>query len=356
MYLACLALALLPYNTSPLQRALSTMSEDNMSISDLLPLVAAALNDQAAADAAKELAAAREERDMSQRVEVLCSLDNGDYEDDDGETIVYGSALFEEGYYFCDKNLWEVTLQQNMGNICRLADLRGCHICVGGGFPVATLDDTVSNNATFDGSIDGDRRQTISGDACEVSLCFCPHTVWLNFLIHGWPREEWEAVIQEDDYHQDERHIIHFLVENVAEQYPDATVEFIAVTFATRNIPGALKRLLSSKRKEEVCADLDEQIAERDWEKVVGFVKSNLQERGIFSQQYHSRVILAVLRVQGFKTRTEANDDIILRFIAACEQSPGVFDSDDGEEVFTTLMQYLREQFGSDQDDHMEES
>jgi len=54
----------------------STMSDDNMSISDLLPLVAAALNDQAAADAAKELAVAREERDTSHKVELLRAIND----------------------------------------------------------------------------------------------------------------------------------------------------------------------------------------------------------------------------------------------------------------------------------------
>ena len=58
------------------------MSEET-SISDLLPLIAAALNDKAAADAAKELAAAREERDIPRKVEVIRSLNNGDDEDED---------------------------------------------------------------------------------------------------------------------------------------------------------------------------------------------------------------------------------------------------------------------------------
>jgi len=324
-----------------------------MSISDLLPLVAAALNDQAAADAAKELAVAREERDTSHKVEVLRAINDSDDEDEDGETIVYGSALFEDGQYASNINLWNVTLEQNSNNICRLADLRDCHICVGGGFPMATLDDTDSSNPFFGGSIDGEWES--SGDACQVLLCFCPHSTWLCFLIHGWPREEWEAVIQENDY-QDEQHIIHFLVENVAEQYPDATVEFKDVTFAKRSIHGALKRLLSSKRKEVVRVDRDRRIAERDWQEVVEFVESYLQARGILSQHHQTRMILGILWIKGFKTRTEANDDVILRFIAACEQSPGVFDSDDEREVFTTVMQYFREQSGSDQDDHMEES
>eukprot|EP00984_Skeletonema_dohrnii_P032669 scaffold27176_cov60-Skeletonema_dohrnii-CCMP3373.AAC.1 len=141
------------------------MSEDNMSISDLLPLVAAALNDQAAADAAKELAVAIEERDTSHKVEVLRAINDSDDEDEDGETIVYGSALFEDGQYASNINLWNVTLEQNSNNICRLADLRDCHICVGGGFPMATLDDTDSSNALFGGSIDGEWES--SGDACQ---------------------------------------------------------------------------------------------------------------------------------------------------------------------------------------------
>ena len=129
----------------------------SMSKSDLLPLVAAALNDQVAADAAKDLSTAREERDRSHKVEVLRSINNGEGEDEDGETIVYGSALIEDGRYHGNPNLWDVTLEQNSSNICRLADLRDCHICVGGGFPVASLDDTLQGNVSF-----GDASMTLS--------------------------------------------------------------------------------------------------------------------------------------------------------------------------------------------------
>jgi hypothetical protein len=176
------------------------MSKD-MSISDLLPLVAVALNDKAAADAAKELATALEERDVSRRVEVLRAINNGEDEDEDGETIVYGCCLFEDGQYGNNTNLWDVTLKQSSNNVCRLADLRDCHICVGGGFPVASLDDNLANSAIFEGWIDGDESDEgeESGDTCKVSFCFSPHTIWLTLLIHGWPREEWEAVIQAND-------------------------------------------------------------------------------------------------------------------------------------------------------------
>ena len=118
---------------------------------------------------------------------------------------------------------------------------------------MATLDDTIANNASFGGSVfDGE------GDTCEVQFCFCPHSTWLVFLIHGWPQEEWENIL-----HEGHDHLISFLVEDVAPQYPETTVEFTAVTFSVRSIHGALKRLLPPQRKEEVRADRDRRIAER---------------------------------------------------------------------------------------------
>jgi hypothetical protein len=296
------------------------MSKD-MSMSDLLPLVAAALNDKVAADAAKELATAVEERDRSHRVEVLRALNNGEDEDEDGETIVYGCGLFEDGqYHHSNPNLWHVKLDKSSGNICLLADLRECHVCVGGGFPVASLDDTLSHNSGFAGFINGNEGQ-LPEHAVEVSVCFSPHFTWLDFWIYGWPREEWEAVIQAD---LGQVNIIPFLVEHVAAQYPDATVEFKGISFVAARIRGALKRLLPSKRKEEVRADRDKRIAEEDWQEVVAFVESTMRERGIFAQ-YKLQSILYMLSFTKVKKRTELHDECIVRMINKCEES-GFFD------------------------------
>ncbi len=244
-------------------------------MSDLLPLVAVALNDQAAADAARELATAREERDMRGMVEVIRAINNGHDEHEDDETVVYASALFEDGRYASNTNLWEVKMKPSRSNICRLADLRDCHICVGGGFPVATLDDTLINNGTFDGWIDG-----AEGEACFISFCFGPHSTWLNFLIHGWPRDEWDGMEEEYDYTTQE--FVPFLL-GVADQYPGATVEFIKVTFAVSSIHGALRRLLPPKRKAEVRADRARRIAiNEEYEEyaLCRFVSKTMRERG----------------------------------------------------------------------------
>ena len=319
-----------------------------MSISDLLPLVAAALNDKAAADASEELDIAREERDRSHRVEVIRSRANGEDEDEDGETVVYGCGLFEDGQYARNTNLWNIKLDKSSDNTCHLVDLRDCHICVGGGFPVASLDDTLPNNTTFEGWVDGDEidEGELTSDACKVSFCFCPHSTWLTCLIHGWPREEWEEAILVDDLDLDE--IIPFLVEDVAAQYPDATIEFEKVTFTASSIHGALKRLLSSKRKVEVRADRDRRIAERNPEgdALYEFVSRTMRERGnqasraLFVPQLYS--ILGFLGATGIN-RLGENDDFIMIAIASYERL--------GDEGLLEIMN----QFGLDVDEENED-
>ncbi len=303
---------------------------EEASISDLLPLVAVTLNDKAAADACVELATAQEERDTPRKVEVIRAINNGEDEDEDDEAVVYASAMFEDGQYARNTNLWDVTLEQNSNNTCLLADLRDCHICVGGGFPVATLDDNFPNDAGFhafvngnEGSFDGDDNESTS-DACEVSIRFNPYSIWLSVLIHGWPREEWEAFIQADTYGTGD--VFHYLVEIVAAQYPDTAVEFKEVTFVAIHIHGALKRLLSPKRKEEVRADRDRRIAEKhnpEGDALYQFVGRTMRERGnganraLFMSQLYS--ILRFLAAVGVN-RLGVNDELIMTVIETHER------------------------------------
>ena len=320
---------------------------EETSISDLLPLVAVALSDKAAADATRELATAREERDIPRKVEVIRCLDNGEDEDEDDEAVVFASALFEDGQYAGNTNLWDVTLEQNSNNTCRLADLRDCHICVGGGFPVATLDDEFRNDAGFQGWVDGEDSET-TGDACAVSFCFSPYSMWLGVLIHGWPREEWEAFIQADSYHPDD--VCHHLVDIIAAQHPEATVEFKKVSFVAKHIHGALKRLLPPKRKEEVRADRDRRIAEYDnpeFDALYHFVARTMRERGneanaaLFVPQLQS--IMGFLGATGVN-RLGVNDELITAAVEAHERH--------GEEGLQEF--YNQNQLGQDQDDEDE--
>eukprot|EP00577_Skeletonema_sp_RCC1716_P018893 CAMPEP_0113438146 /NCGR_PEP_ID=MMETSP0013_2-20120614/37797_1 /TAXON_ID=2843 ORGANISM="Skeletonema costatum, Strain 1716" /NCGR_SAMPLE_ID=MMETSP0013_2 /ASSEMBLY_ACC=CAM_ASM_000158 /LENGTH=322 /DNA_ID=CAMNT_0000328855 /DNA_START=1 /DNA_END=969 /DNA_ORIENTATION=+ /assembly_acc=CAM_ASM_000158 len=316
-----------------------------MSMSDLLPLVAAALNDEAAADAAKELATAREERDTSHKVEVLRAINDGDdkvYED--GETIVYGSALFEDGQYHSrNEDDWKIQLNKSR-NICRLEDLRDCQICVGGGIAIASLDE-LSNESH--GWVNGDETDhpDLDGDACSIKIEFCPQSTILTFFIRGWPEAEWKAVMEEEDAYA-EHDIIPFLVENVAVQYPEAIVEFKSIKFSAKKIHGALKRLLPPKRKEQVRADREKRkIAREGRQEVVEFVESNMRERGIFDLFHWMAIVVLIL---GIQKRSEFFDRVIEALIAKCERS-GMFTMEEANKIMSTMEEkQCSEDLGSD--------
>jgi hypothetical protein len=279
-----------------------------MSISDLLPLVAVTLNDQAAADAAKELATALKERDTAHRVEVLRARDNGGDEDENEDTIVYASALFEDGYYLPQNtNLWRIDLRQDDQFMCRLADLRDCHVCVGGGFPVASLDDQLPHTAGFQVFIDGNESSDDEGDELKVSFCFSPHCIWLSVLIQGWPREEWEVVIQEDNLGPDD--VMSFLVDGVATRYPDAIVKFRDMCFVTGSIHGALKRLLPPKRVEEVRAEREKNRSKKDpdYEAFCEFVARTMRERGNDASRGRALFMPQLYSVLGFLGAMKVN-------------------------------------------------
>lgn len=249
-------------------------------MSDLLPLVAAALQDNVAVEAAKEISALRKEREDAHKVEVLRAKNNGNDEDEDDPVVVYASAPFESGEYGVNTNMWQVALQNADDATCKLADLRDCHICVGGGFPVASLDDRLGNTfreGWLDGAPDeGSEAENSDGDVCWVRICFTPYSTWLVMWIRGWPREEWEAKIQADDLNPDE--FIGYLVDEVAVRYPDAAVQFKEVSFVAKSIHGALKRLLPAEQNAEVRADRDERISNAGF---VDFVSQKMRDRGI---------------------------------------------------------------------------
>ena len=300
-------------------------------MSDLLPLVAAALQDKVVLDASKEMAILREEREVAHIVEVLRSRNNGRDEGEDEPVVAFASAPFESGEYGANTNLWEIPLKSSGDAVCKLADLRDCHICVGGGFPVASLDDELPNNPFCQGWLydinnpeNGEDVGETHSDVVGVRISFTPHTIWLALWIRGWPQEEWEAQIQADDIN--DRHeggIVQFFVDEVASRFPDATVEFKEVSFVVKNIHGAMKRLLPKARKAEVRTERDQRIAEEDpsWIDFYEFVQSIMRERGvqgspeIFRPQLN--LVLDFLGDLGFTERGDDNerDEVITQLV-----------------------------------------
>ena len=291
-------------------------------MSDLLPLVVAALNDNIAVQAQEEITKLREELDLSQSVEIVRAAD-----DEDEPVVVYASGLFQKGEYDASNpNLWQVDLESNEKTPrCRLADLRDCIICVGGGFQLESLDDELRNRAGYEGFFDADE---CDGDnAKAVSFCFCPNTLWLTVLVHGWPREEWEAVVEGDRIDPEE--VISFLVETVASRHPETTVEFKDISFTVKSINRALARLLPPRRKEEVRAERDgreteESQAYSDLFSFVGKTMRNLGNRSgmaLFLRQMEE--IMALLSDLDIQDRNDDNEEAIITLVTGFERLGG---------------------------------
>lgn len=204
-------------------------------MSDLLPLVVTVLNDQAAIDAMKEISDLKRQLKSASAIEVI----GWDEENPDKAPTVFASGQFEDGLYSNNPNLWQVDLHNTAG--CRLVDLRGCRICVGGGIPLESLDDQQDNRAYLAGVLD------LSADDTDTSkvvrVCFCPNSTWLSLVVHGWPRQNWEAAVRGEQFDADG--VISFLVDTIAPEFPEATVSFDHILMVERHIPVAFQRFLS---------------------------------------------------------------------------------------------------------------
>ncbi|KAL9179587.1 hypothetical protein ACHAXT_008877 [Thalassiosira profunda] len=325
-------------------------------MSDLLPLVAAILKDKAALEASEEIATLRKERDASRRVEIIHARegDIGEVEGEGDEVVVYASGRFEDGSYGRNANLWEVQLQSNeaLGDECLLADLTGCQVCVGGGFPVANFTDPEMFQGWLHDTDEDDYEGPPPDGAVGMRFCFSPYSTWVTIWIRGWPKEEWEAEIRDGD--MDPNESVRFLIDDVASQYPEAMVKFKEVGFVTRHIHGALKRLLSPRRKAKVRADRDarNEAADPQWDELTEFLMRTMRERGnemgpeTFMGQV-SDVLTTLHRMGVHNTESgEERDAVVVQVVAWYEQ----FGADAMRDVVENALGQRNQGVGEEQD------
>ena len=231
--------------------------------SDLLPLVATVLNDKVAADAHDEINSLRRRNALLSSVNIIQKRSNSDVDD-----VTIASAQFQNGLDHNNPYWWRVGLNSSPPFSCRLADLKSCYVNVGGGFPVADFGDRKTFEE-FWGFSEGAVTSTIKkydGDNTKLASFFMGNGVrfWLSAVVHGWPREDWKnAMIELDDYLEhdaiDDSHTnVDYLVEVVADKFPDATIEFVEVAFEISSMRGAFRKLIPDRRMLEVVAEQDE--------------------------------------------------------------------------------------------------
>ena len=226
-------------------------------MSDLLPLLITALRDKTLVDTEDELNELHKRVETATSIEIIHDATNeeGDDNNDDDDIVVYASGKFEDGNWGKNDNLWDVPMKNtgsnsddgdnnNAASICKLEDLKSCHVCVGGGFTIINFGDHP----------EGWLHVNEDTGEVECSTCFGgPFTLWVVFTIDGWPKEEWEPLLQSSDW--EPGMVVPYFVLSVAKQFPKATVRFLDVAFAASTIRGPLKRLLPKKRRAKVMAE-----------------------------------------------------------------------------------------------------
>ena len=248
-------------------------SSSSSNYSDLLPLVATVLNDKVAADAHDEINSLRRRNALLSSVNIIQQRSNSSNVDninDDGDDdahddgVAIASAQFQNGWFDDNYNWWRVEFNSSPPFSCRLADLKSCYVNVGGGFPVADFGANF-----FDGRWDYSRSAVTSmiekydGDNTKLADFsmgdgVCGVRVSLGIAVHGWPREDWEETLRiHDDLDDHGELIVDYLVEEVANKFPDATIEFIDVNFLISTMRGALRKLIPDRRTLEVVAERD---------------------------------------------------------------------------------------------------
>ena len=217
-------------------------------MSDLLPLVIAALREKTMVDTKEELDSLYKRVETSTSIEVIHEATNisGDDEED---IVVYASGKFENGYFGNNPNLWEVPIYDSKRptKTCKLKDLEKCCVCVGGGFTIQSL---------LSGDSEGWLHSS-EDDVIGINMCFGGYfTLWVHFTIDGWPKEEWEPLLQPPPEGQelfpDPEEVIQYLVGTVARNHPEATARFETVSFVAKTIQGPLRRVLTKKRKQQM--------------------------------------------------------------------------------------------------------
>jgi len=211
-------------------------------MSDLLPLVIAALREKCLVDAKGELDDLHKRVDTSTSIEIIHDATNISKDVDSEGIVVYASGKFDDGAFYLTRNCatkWRVLLNNTNRPPCKLKDLGECNICVGGGVTIQSL--RYEEDVLL---VLGERKD---GKVVCVMAFGGYMAPWFKFSIDGWPKEGWKPLIN------DEGEGIFSDWETAAKNYPEATVQFESISFrASDFIQGPLKRVLTNKRKQLV--------------------------------------------------------------------------------------------------------
>jgi len=201
--------------------------------------VTTVLKDKAMKDAKDELEGLRKRVESFSMVEIVFGIEEL-YCDFDLEQapVVYASGDFADGFYSLSPSLWEVNVSSKQP-ACQLADLPRCQICVGG-LPLQLLGDHgmpyVEGYFSYDD--DGRNRIVLEFDGSHLQIVLS---------VEGWPKQEWVPLVSRD---WDEACVLTCLID-AGKKYPNATVCFRQIWFATNYYRGSFQKLLTLQQRKD---------------------------------------------------------------------------------------------------------
>jgi hypothetical protein len=201
-------------------------------MSDLAPFVAAAIRDKVVQELMKENEA------MRKQVAKLRQFKTVEITGPGGNPVYTRAQFDEDGCYNGNPNLWSVHFPEGKQLFpCPLPMLEGIQVRLGGAGQAA-----FNNNSTaFETSLDEDRRDHENGKV--VSFCFSggSSSLWLVVMVDGWPRERWQATIDEGI---DGEEPLGNWVQTVAAESPTGKkVIFLEVDFFVTSVRGIIESL-----------------------------------------------------------------------------------------------------------------
>jgi hypothetical protein len=203
-------------------------------MSAFAPFVAAAIRDKVVQDLMEE------NEDMRKQVAKLRHFKTVEITGPGGDRVYTRAQFDEDGGYKGNPNLWSVHFPTDQQMLpCPLPMLDGIQVRLGGVVHAAFIN---TNNASFETSLDEDARDHENGKV--VSFLFSgSSSLWLVVMVDGWPRERWQATIDEGIIDAEEPLLGH-LVQTVATEAPTGKmVTFLEVDFFVSSVRGVIESL-----------------------------------------------------------------------------------------------------------------
>jgi hypothetical protein len=197
-------------------------------MSDLAPFVAAVLRDKVVQELMEENEAMRKQVATFKTVEITGP---------DGDPVYTRAQFDEDGGYHSNPNLWSVHFPEGKQLLpIPLSMLEDIQIRLGGE-DKASFNDEYSVEAYF---LDENTRDHENGKV--VTFYFSgSSSLWLAVMVDGWPRERWQATVDEQ---WDAEELFGHLVQTVASEAPSGKlVTFLEVDFVVKSVRGIIESL-----------------------------------------------------------------------------------------------------------------